>query len=247
MHFLHWLIITNILLILPAYANETVGFQDCEQCPEMISIKGGSFLMGDDSRPATSPRHEVTLKSFAIGRFEVTQQEWRFVMSENPSRFSSCTTCPVEQVTWPQAQDFVKRLSEISGKKYSLPSEAQWEYACRAGQSTNWCGGDVPTEVAWSGDEYGSTHPVGGKRPNAWGLNDMSGNVWEWTNDCSAPNYIGAPTDGTARDSKEACKARVLRGGSWLSGPQYGQSVLRLGFSPNFKASDFGLRVVREE
>lgn len=223
----------------------TETFRDCADCPEMIVLPAGSFQMGAAGRPATEPVHTVSLPAFAIGKTEVTHGQWKAVMGANPGKFQACgDDCPVEQVTWPDAQEFVTRLSAKTGKSYRLPSEAEWEYACRAGQSSRYCGGDDPDKLAWYGDEYGSPHPAGQKQANAWGLHDMSGNVWEWTQDCLHPNYRGAPTDGSAWQEPE-CRSRVLRGGSWLSGPQYGQAVIRLGFRPDFRSGDFGLRVVR--
>jgi formylglycine-generating enzyme required for sulfatase activity len=222
-------------------------FRDCPTCPEMVPLPAGNFVMGIDGRKDLSPAHTVNVPTFAIGKFEVTQGEWNALMGSNPAKFVECgDACPVERVTWPEAQEFVKRLSAKTGKRYALPSEAQWEYACRAGQQTDWCGGNEFDKLAWSGDEYGSTHPVGQKQPNAWDLYDMSGNVWEWTQDCAHPDYKGAPTDGSAWEVAGECKSRMLRGGSWLSGPQYGRVGLRFGFTPNFRAHDFGFRVVRE-
>ena len=230
------------LLASSAHADS---FRDCPRCPEMVNVPAGSFIMGIDGRGDLGPAHRVELPAFAIGRFEVTQGEWLALMGANPSRFAACgERCPVERVTWEDARAYVRKLSEKTGKRYALPSEAQWEYACRAGQATDWCGGNDVDAVQWSGDEYGSTHPVGEKRANAWGLHDMSGNVWEWTQDCSHPDYKGAPADGSAWETGE-CRSRMLRGGSWQSGPQYGRVGLRFGFTPTFHAADFGFRVVR--
>lgn len=220
--------------------------RDCAECPEMAVLPAGSYVMGDASRPGTAPARQVSLRAFALGRFEVTQGEWRAVMGSSPSAAADCgDACPVERVSWQDAQDFVQRLSARTGKRYRLPCEAEWEYACRAGERHDWCGGDDPIAVAWAGDEYGGPQPVGRKRPNAWGLHDMSGNVWEWTQDCNHPNYQGAPADGSARDAP-GCKSRVLRGGSWQSGIQYGRTVLRFGFRADFRAGDFGFRVARD-
>lgn len=219
--------------------------RDCAECPEMVVLPAGSFQMGMAGRPATEPVRNVTLPAFAIGRTEVTQGQWKAIMGTNPSKFQACgEDCPVERVTWPDTQEFVKRLSARTGKTYRLPSEAEWEYACRAGQQGRYCGGDDPDKLAWYGDEHGSTQPAGQKQVNAWHLHDMSGNVWEWTQDCMHPNYQGAPFDGSAWEEPE-CRSRVLRGGSWLSGPQYGQAVIRFGFKPDFRSADFGFRVVR--
>lgn len=236
-------VLSATLWLTPAQADP---LRDCAECPEMVAVPAGSFQMGMAGRPVTEPVHTVVLPSFAIGRYEVTQGQWKAVMGSNPSRFQACgDDCPVEQVTWSDAQEFVRRLSAKTGKTYRLPSEAEWEYACRAGQASRYCGGDDPDRLAWYGDEYGSTHPAGQKQANAWGLHDMTGNVWEWTQDCMHPNYKDAPTDGSAWQEAD-CKSRVLRGGSWLSGPQYGQAVIRFGFKPDFRAGDFGFRVVRD-
>lgn len=220
-------------------------FRDCAECPELVALPAGSFQMGMAGRPVTEPVRTVTLSAFAIGRTEVTQGQWRAIMGTNPSKFQACgDDCPVEQVTWADAQEFVGRLSAKTGKTYRLPSEAEWEFACRAGQPNRFCGGDDADKLAWYGDEYGSTQPVGRKQANAWGLFDMSGNVWEWTQDCMHSSYRGAPADASAWE-EPGCPNRVLRGGSWLSGPQYGQTVIRFGFRPDFRAADFGFRVVR--
>lgn len=220
--------------------------RDCAECPEVVVLPAGNFQMGLAGRPVTEPVHTVVLPSFAIGKHEVTQGQWKAVMGSNPSGFQACGDgCPVERVTWYEVQDFVSRLSAKTGKTYRLPSEAEWEYACRAGAQHDFCGGDKADQLAWYGDEYGSPRSVGQKRANAWGLHDMSGNVWEWTQDCMHPNYQGAPTDGSAWQAPD-CKSRVLRGGSWLSGPQYGRAVIRFGFKPDFRAGDFGFRVVRD-
>jgi len=158
-------------------------FRDCAECPEMVVIPGG----------------------IAIGRTEVTQGQWRVVMGNNPSNFSSCgDTCPVEKVSWDDAQEYVRKLSQKTGKTYRLPTETEWERACRAGSQQEYCGSDNIDSVAWYDGNSGSkTHAVAGKQANAWGLNDMSGNVWEWTDSCY--------------DSD--CSKRVLRGGSWNYNP----------------------------
>lgn len=221
-------------------------FRDAPELPEMVILPAGAFSMGARGRPDTEPVHQVTLPAFAIGKHEITQREWRAIMGSSPARFAACDDCPVENVNWYEAAEFARRLSEKTGKTYRLPSEAEWEYACRAGQSHEHCGGDNPDLLAWSGDEYGSPHPVGKKQPNAWGLHDMSGNVWEWTQDCTAASYLGAPTDGSAREGEAGCNSRILRGGSWLDGPQYSRATLRFGFDPKFRAGDFGFRVVRK-
>ncbi len=175
-----------------------------------------------------SPVHRVSLRSFAMGKTEVTQGQWRAVMGNNPSYVSSCgADCPVEQVSWNDAQDYVRKLSAHTGKTYRLPSEAEWEYACRAGGRHEYCGGDSIESVAWYASNSNSkTHSVAGKQANAFGLYDMSGNVWEWTEDCWNGSYSGAPSDGSAWTSGD-CGKRVLRGGSWNYGPRGARSAIR--------------------
>jgi len=142
-------------------------------------------------------------------------------MGTNPSYFSGCgDDCPVERVSWEAAQEFVRKLSEKTGQTYRLPSESEWEYACRAGGTFAYCGSDNKDKVAFDEQRDGwKTHPVARKQANAFGLYDMSGSVWEWTEDCWHDNYSGAPNDGNAWVSGESCSwSRVARGGSWYSG-----------------------------
>lgn len=236
----------TLLAIVGLGSAQAASIKDCEDCPEMVVVPAGSFTMGAAGQPKTNPPHIVTLRSFAVGQYEVTQGQWLAVMGANPSRFAECgPECPVENINWHDAREFARRLSAKTGRIYRLPSEAEWEYACRAGGENDFCGGDSAEPVAWYGNEYGNPHPVGRKQANAWGLHDMSGNVWEWTQDCSHASYAGAPADGSAWETGD-CASRILRGGSWLSGPQYSRATLRFGFKPSFRAGDFGLRIVRE-
>ncbi len=220
-------------------------FRDCTDCPEMVSLPAGKFTMGAMGGRGQEPAHAVTVAAFAIGKFEVTQGEWRALMGNNPSKFSDCgERCPVERINWHDARTFVERLSTKTGKTYRLPSEAEWEYACRANGDSGWCGGDEFVQVAWIGKLRDGPRSVGGMRPNAWGLFDMSGNVWEWTQDCAHVDYQGAPADGNAWEAG-ACASRMLRGGSWLTRPQYGRTTIRFGFSADYRTADFGFRVAR--
>ena len=220
-------------------------FKDCSDCPEMVVIPAGSFDMGGTGSDE-QPVHRVTLRSFSMGKTEVAQGQWRAVMGGNPSRFSNCgDSCPVENVSWEDVKQFVSRLSAKTGKTYRLPSEAEWEYACRAGGREEYCGGGSVDSVAWHlGNSGQSTHPVAGKRPNAWGLHDMSGNVWEWTEDCWNGSYNGAPNDGSAWTAG-SCSQRVVRGGSLLNGPQYLRAAFRFRNSAALRINDFGFRVAR--
>ncbi len=201
-------------------------FRDCPECPEMVMIPGGEYRMGSASwlarASATAPRR-VKLPPFALGRYEVSQEEWEAIMGSNPSVFASCgPQCPVESVSWAEAKSYVSRLNErVSGGPdgpYRLPSEAEWEYACRGGMKGHgFCGGNDVEAVGWYGrNSDGKTHPRGMKSANGYGLHDMSGNVEEWVEDCWNDSYEGAPQDGSAWTTGD-CGFRVLRGGSWIS------------------------------
>jgi len=224
-------------------------FKDCDDCPEMVVIPAGSFDMGSDKDPSEQPVHRVTIsRSFAIGKTEVTQGLWKAIMGGNPSKHSTCgDNCPVEQVSWKDVQEFIKKFNEKTGKQYRLPTEAEWEYACRAGARQEYCGGDNSDSISWygglatpPGNSGKTANPVATKAPNAWGLHDMSGNVWEWVEDSYHENYNGAPADGSAWEGDGAL--RIPRGGSW----SYLQRAAKRGGSePMFKFSTIGFRLAR--
>lgn len=187
--------------------------------PSMARIAPGSFHMGSDGHPAEKPLHQVSINyAFEIGKTEITQGQWKAVMGDNPSSFNKCgDNCPVENVSWQDAHTFIKLLNQKTGKEYRLPSEAEWEYACRAGKHDEYCGGGDADKVAWfQTNSSNNTNRVANKMPNAWGLYDMSGNVWEWTQDCWHGDYQDAPANGSSRESNN-CRKRVIRGGSWSS------------------------------
>jgi formylglycine-generating enzyme required for sulfatase activity len=214
---------------------------------EFVLVPPGSFMMGSTNGAADEkPVHQVTIsQSFYIGKYEVTQAQWQSVMGSNPSNFKDCGgNCPVEQVSWDDAQNFVNKLNESNdGFRYRLPTEAEWEYACRAGTTGDYAG--TLSEMAWYSENSGSkTHAVGGKQPNAWGLADMHGNVWEWCQDWYHETYYGAPTDGTAWVTGGEQKERVLLGGSWDSPATNLRSALRNGDAPGDRNLHFGFRVV---
>ena len=227
-------------------------FRDCPHCPEMVVLPAGRFRMGSpDSEPNRrdneGPVRTVTISQpLAMGKTPVTQGQWRAVMGTSPSYFSSCgDDCPVERVSWNDAQEYIRRLNQQTGQRYRLPSEAEWEYACRAGQTHRYCGSDDVDAVGWySSNSNGRTHPVGGKRPNAWGLYDMSGNVWEWTQDCWNDNYRGAPSDGRAWEQGN-CRRRVVRGGSWTNFPFWLRSASRIWGAPDDRLTILGFRISR--
>jgi len=211
---------------------------------ELILVKPGEFRMGDDGGDANEkPVHVVVInKPFYLGKYEVTQAQWRAVMGNNPSQFKG-DDLPVENVSFNDAKEFCERLSQMTGQKYRLPSEAEWEYACRAGTNETYAG-DLEV-VAWYSKNAGDkTHPVGQKRPNGFGLFDMHGNVWEWCEDFYRSNYDGAPFDGSPwLDSSHLFKPRVLRGGAWFFNSSYARSAKRLGNDPSARLPYFGVRV----
>ena len=170
-------------------------------------------------------------RNFEIGKFDVTQAEWRTVMGSNPSRFIDCgDTCPVENVSWNDVQEFIQKLNAKTGKQYRLPTEAEWEYACDGGHQNEYCGGNDLNAVGWySGNSKGRTHPAGQKQANGYGLYDMSGNVWKWMNDCDDEN----------------CVKRVLRGGSWFNDAYFLRSAYRIFIAPNRRNGFNGFRVAR--
>jgi len=222
---------------------------------EMVKIPAGSFLMGSmgsadndksDYDDREKPQHRVNLQEFYVGKYLVTQEQYQVVMGNNRSRFKDNSKNPLESVSWDDAQEFCQKLSEKTGKKYRLPSEAEWEYACRAGTQTRYYFGDnadLLGEYAWYRDNSASkTHPVGQKKPNNWGLYDMYGNVWEWCEDVWHENYKNAPTDGTAWNDDRFQIYRVLRGGSWYGNPRACRSAYRTYYDS--RGSYFGFRVV---
>jgi formylglycine-generating enzyme required for sulfatase activity len=212
---------------------------------EMVYIPPGSFIMGStNGDPDEKPTHQVTISQpFYMGKYEVTQAQWLEVMGNNPSTFKNCTACPVEHVSWDDVQSFINRLNETNdGLRYRLPTEAEWEYSCRAGTTGDYAGN--LSEIAWYRKNSGSrTHAVGEKQPNAWGLADMHGNVWEWCQDWYHETYYGAPSDGSAWLSGGDQKYRVLRGGSWSFAASYLRSAVRIPVTPNTR-DDFGFRLV---
>jgi formylglycine-generating enzyme required for sulfatase activity len=230
--------------------------RDCPDCPEMVVIPSGSFDMGSNNGHSNEkPVHRVTIsRAFALGKTEVTQGQWKAIMGNNPSGFNKCgDNCPVEQVSWIDAQSFIKKLSAKTGKQYRLPSEAEWEYACRAGKQQEYCGSDNEDIVAWSNiNSNGKTHPVATKQANAWGLYDMSGNVSEWVEDSYHADYNDAPIDGSVwlgewrPPGGDLSNPRVLRNGSWLYIPQDTRAASRFYLAPKFHLNlDCGFRLAR--
>lgn len=212
----------------------------------MVRIAPGSFEMGSNNGdPDEKPVQKIKMaQAFEIGKTEVTQGQWKSVMGNLPASlyFKNCgDSCPVDSVSWNDVQEFIVKLNAKSGKQYRLPTEAEWEYACRAGGKQEYCGSDNPDSVAWYGNKKaGKTpHPVANKEPNAWGLYDMSGNVWEWVDDCYQKRYSGAHSD-----AKASCE-RVLRGGSWSNDADTPRSANRYKRAANERLNNNGFRLAR--
>jgi len=191
--------------------------------PVMVRLPGGTFMMGSESSEAIQderPVHQVTLSSFEIGKYEVTQAEWISVMGSNPSMFKG-SRLPVESVTWQAVQIYIDTLNDATGKRYRLPTEAEWEYACRAG-TTGDRYGDLDAIAWYPANSGGLTHEVGGKAPNAFGLYDMLGNVYEWVRECYGP-YSPEPVVDPRGDDQNCDEFsgipnihHIVRGGSWV-------------------------------
>ncbi|MDE0262070.1 MAG: SUMF1/EgtB/PvdO family nonheme iron enzyme [Bryobacterales bacterium] len=216
---------------------------------EFEQVPSGQFRMGSDSTAAYEDEQPVrsvrVRRGFEIGKHEVTQAQWRYVMGDNPSYHLDCGgECPVERVSWHDAQEFVQRLNAIGdGYVYRLPSEAEWEYAARAGAIAERYG--PVDDIAWHWGNSGYvTREVGLKRPNAWGLHDMLGNVHEWVQDCSHTSYEGAPSDERPREDGP-CNTRVFRGLSWATSPETVRVTYRGARHPGDRIEFNGLRVVR--
>jgi len=221
---------------------------------EMVFVKGGCFDMGDtfgDGYSNEKPVHEVCVDDFYMGRYEVTQKEWEAVMGGNPSYFDGCGNCPVEQVAWHDIQEFIRKLSRKRGRIYRLPTEAEWEYAARGrGRRSRWAGTSDESalgEYAWySGNSGGRTHPVGHKKPNAIGLYDMTGNVWEWVSDRYGEDYYEESLRNNPKGPSGGSD-RVWRGGSWYNGPGLVSATHRFVSSPSYMDSYTGFRLVVDD
>lgn len=220
---------------------------------EFVLIPSGSFMMGanpnfENSDSDEVPQHEVTIsKPFYLGTYEVTQAQWFEIMGANPSSFKDRNR-PVEQVSWSRAQEFIRLLNEKEGHtRYRLPTEAEWEYAARAGTSTTFCFGDHAEQLgdnAWYSDNAGRmTHPVGQKKPNPWGLHDMYGNVQEWVQDRYAADYYAQKASREPQGAESGIY-RTARGGSWYNKAQQCRPAERIFYEPGDSYYFLGLRLV---
>jgi formylglycine-generating enzyme required for sulfatase activity len=217
--------------------------------PEMVYIPGGTFTMGctdeqgNDCYDREKPAHKVTVTGYYIGKYEVTQAQWKSVMGGNPSFFKG-DNLPVEQVSWDDIQTFIRKLNASTGKRYRLPTEAEWEYAARGGAGSRgykYSGSNTPGDVAWYNKNSGDkTHPVGSKSPNESGLYDMTGNVYEWCSD-----WYGDYGSASQTDPQDAStnSDRVIRGGSWSYLAWFCRVSLRDYGSPNDRHYSIGFRL----
>jgi eukaryotic-like serine/threonine-protein kinase len=232
----------------------------------MVKIPAGKFLMGSlDSEQYRdeyeSPQHQVNVSEFYLGRTLVTQSQWTAIMGKNPSHFKGNDKLPVEQVSWLDAMNFCQKLSQTTGRTYRLPSEAEWEYACRAGTTTPFAFGETITPAVINyngnylygaeakGESRGKTTPIGTFPPNLFGLYDLHGNLWEWCLDEWVNNYNGASTDGSARGDislRDKNKNRLLRGGSWFNNASSCRSANRNYNAASYSNDIIGFRVVCE-
>ena len=262
-----------ILLSLPLWSQQDTGdsapspgetFQDCDECPKMVVVPSGFFTMGSSRGEVghdedEEPMHRVRIDyQFAVGVYEVTFAEWYACIDAggcgnyipDDMRWGRGNR-PVINVSWEDAQSYVRWLSARTGKTYRLLSESEWEYVARAGTETAYSWGDSIGVNRANCDGCGSqwddkmTAPVGSFSANAWGVYDMHGNVREWVQDCWNENYEGAPSDGSARESKEECW-RVYRSGSWYWGPSSSRSAARSVSYSTARSNYYGFRVARD-
>lgn len=225
----------------PVWRDEITGM-------ELLLLPAGEVTLGSPAdEPGREPQerlHRVRLtRPVYLGRHEVTQSEWRAVTGEGPSALADCPDCPVESVSWFAAVKLARTLSERSGERYRLPTEAEWEVACRAGTTTAFSTGDTLTPAEANIDGAGPA-PVGSYPPNPWGFSDLHGNVWEWTLD----DWCGYRDDEVAVDPLRECASglKVIRGGSWLFGADSARCGLRYTHRPQDAGPSLGVRLVRE-
>jgi len=219
--------------------------------PELIEVRGGTFRMGCrdyDGFPWEYPVHKVTVNSFKIAKYEVTQKQWLSIMGTNPSRFKG-DDLPVENVSWLDVQEFIFKLNEITGKNYRLPTESEWEYAARGGKKSKnykYSGSNKIDDVAWYvKNSDGKTHLVGSKKPNELGIYDMCGNVAEWCNDEYEDYYgVSISMEELLGWAEQEGVFRILRGGKWDSESQFCRVSFRGRTPQDFKSDGLGFRLV---
>jgi len=248
---------TAVAVVVPKSPGELSGpyevFRDCEQCPEMVKIPGGTFLIGSNDDPTERPVLRVTVPPFALGRRPVTIGEWKRCVAARACGYEPDgeDDMAVHNLSWNDAQQYVTWLSGVAGSQYRLPTEAEWEYAARGGTSTRfWWGNQLVAGMAnckgCSSEASDSRQPMraGSFAPNPFGLYDMGGGVAQWVSDCWHKSYRGAPNDGSAWDAPN-CRERVLRGGSWKNDPSYLRVSSRDRYDADVRYPTHGLRVAR--
>lgn len=216
----------------------------------MVFVKGGKFQMGCTNEQKEYcnadeyPKHLVNVDDFYISKFELTQNAWLLIMETNPSNYKDCNDCPVDNVNWNEAQLFIEKLNNITGKKFRLPTESEWEYAAREGQNLSsyiYSGGDNMNNVGWyKGNSNNKPHPVGSKLPNRLGIFDMSGNVLEWCHDWY-DSY--GNTDSDNINKTETSSEKVYRGGSWFNEASKCRVSMRSSIHPKNRAYNLGFRL----
>lgn len=240
------IILFIFFLVFFNWANEKKVYIDPFLGMEFIFVKGGCYEMGDqfgDGNNDEIPVHEVCVSDFFLGKYEVTQVQWEKVMGYNPSFFKKGGSYPVENISWFEIQDFIKRLNRKMKIKYRLPTEAEWEYAARSrGKKEKWAGTNIESnldEFAWTDrNSIGQTHPVGLKRPNSIGLFDMTGNVWEWVADWYDQDYYrNSPRNNPQGPDYSWDNTKVIRGGSWISMPGDCRNSLRAKAIPTVRGN----------
>jgi formylglycine-generating enzyme required for sulfatase activity len=238
-------------------AGAVAAVKDCDACPVMVALSPAPFTMGSNSSdPSERPAHKVALRTpFAIGKYEVTVDQWgecvkASVCPSLPSTANAPGNQPMRDVSWDEAQLYLKWLSTISRRPYRLPTEAEWEYAARGGTATPYWwgsqmkGGNSSCEGCGQPWKAEAPPPIGSFSANPFGLHDMNGSVWEWVQDCWHSSYKGAPADGSAW-ANGSCQSRVIRGGSWREDGSYMLSTTRFKYDASVRQSQNGFRVAR--
>ncbi|MCW5906535.1 MAG: formylglycine-generating enzyme family protein [Chitinophagales bacterium] len=237
----------------PLDAKTKAILQEIEE--RMVLIEGGTFTMGCVNPQDTDcyywekPRHTVMVDTFYMGKYPVTQKQWKTIMGSDPSK-KECQDCPVIYVSWHDAQMFISKLNQLSHQNYRLPTEAEWEYAAKGGNKSHgykYAGSNVAMEVAWFDTLIAHhTHPVGTKKPNELGLYDMSGNVWQWCSDWFDEKYYSKSPSSNPKGPETGNGNRVLRGGSWWGPMKDCRVANRDMYPPDAKDDDVGFRLAKD-
>ncbi len=231
---------------------------------QMVYVKGGQFFRGCDDREYRGaefdnerPVHRVSVSSFAISKYEITQGQWRTLMGILPPAYNGkdyvnkeCDDCPIVMVNYDDIQKFIKKLNDkYPGKNYRLPTELEWEFAARGGKYSEkykFAGSNKLKDVAWYGVQNGATHPIGKKEPNELGIYDMSGNVMEWTTDWYDPNYYRTTIDASDPKGPEKGEKKVVRGGSYFDDADVCRTTYRSRYAPTTRRWDLGFRLATD-